>query len=145
MWALPVKFYWGQNEDHSPEDASRITLRNSSKDIGQDSIYVILVKGEHMQSSTYFLYKVSSSLMKLLLVLRNSCHHEGFNAFLDMRRYRIGLIKSAPEISNLDTCSATFFLSTECLISALHSLNIQWTPSGNVESQQLPQHMIYSL
>ena len=35
--------------------ASQITLRNSAKDIGQDSMYVILVKGEHMQSSTYFL------------------------------------------------------------------------------------------
>ena len=30
------------------------------------NIYVILVKGEYMQSSTYFLQKFSASLMKVI-------------------------------------------------------------------------------
>ena len=34
-----------------------------------------------------FFLKVSSALMKLLLVMRNSHHHEGFSTFLDMRKY----------------------------------------------------------
>ena len=38
------------------ETAPQIALRNRSKEVvGTDSIYVILVKGEYMQSSTYFL------------------------------------------------------------------------------------------
>ena len=37
------------------ETASQIALRNCSKEVGgKVSIYVILVKGEYTQSSTYF-------------------------------------------------------------------------------------------
>ena len=57
----------------------QVALRNCSKDIcgRRTVICVILVKGEYVQSSTFF-QKVSIGLMKLLLVIRNSCHHEGF-------------------------------------------------------------------
>ena len=45
---------------------------------GKVSIYEILVKREYVQSSTYFFQKISARLVKLLLVTRNSHHHEGF-------------------------------------------------------------------
>ena len=74
----------GQNEDYSLETV----LRNCSKegDGGggggwgmQFSIHVILVKGEsNMQSNTYF-------CRRLLLVIKNRLHHEGFKCF---SRYR---------------------------------------------------------
>ena len=45
------------------ETAPQITLRNCSKEAaGEDSIYVILLKGEYMQSGPYF-------SRRLLLVL----------------------------------------------------------------------------
>ena len=48
------------------ETAFHISLRNCSKVVGgKVSIYVILVKGEYMQSSTYFLQKVSASLVQV--------------------------------------------------------------------------------
>ena len=48
------------------ETVPQMALRNCSKEVGgKDSIYVILVKGEYMQSSTYFFQKVSASLVKL--------------------------------------------------------------------------------
>ena len=44
------------------ETASQIALRNRSKEVGgKVSIDVILVKGQYMQSNTYFLQKVSAS------------------------------------------------------------------------------------
>ena len=55
-----------------------IALRNCSIEVGgKDSIDVILVKGEYMKSSM-FLKKVSACLVKLLLIMRSSSHHEGF-------------------------------------------------------------------
>ena len=48
-------FTWEQNEDYSPGDSIHISLRNCSKMVGgKVSIYVILVKREFMQLSTYF-------------------------------------------------------------------------------------------
>ena len=48
------------------ETAFQIALRNCSKEVvAEVSIYVILVKGEYLQSSTYFLRKVSASLVKV--------------------------------------------------------------------------------
>lgn len=48
------------------ETAFQIALRNCSKEVQEKvSIYVILVKEEYMQSSTYFFQKVSASLVKL--------------------------------------------------------------------------------
>ena len=44
------------------ETAFQIALSNCSKALGRKvSIYVILVKGDYMQSSTYFLQKISAS------------------------------------------------------------------------------------
>ena len=44
------------------ERASQVALRNCSKEAGgKFSIYVISVKGEYMQPSTYFLQKASAS------------------------------------------------------------------------------------
>ena len=65
-----------------PETAFQIALRNCSKEAGwKVSIYVILVKGEYMQSSTYF-------SRSFLLVTRSSHYYEHLSAFLDMRRYK---------------------------------------------------------
>ena len=48
------------------ETAFQIALRNCYKEVGgKVSIYVILVKGAYMQSSTYFLQKISASLVKV--------------------------------------------------------------------------------
>ena len=45
------------------ETAPQITLRDCSKEaVGEDSVYMILLKGEYMQSGTYF-------SRRLLLVL----------------------------------------------------------------------------
>ena len=53
------------------ETISQIALRNCSKEAkGKVSIYVILVMGKYMQSSTNF--------SRFLLVMRNNHHHEGF-------------------------------------------------------------------
>ena len=62
------------------ETAPQIDLRNCSKDIaGKDSMYVILVKGGvHATKHIFFLQKVSAGLVKLLIVMRNSRHREGF-------------------------------------------------------------------
>ena len=53
----------------APETAPQIALRNCFKEVrGKVSIYVILVKGECMQSNThfFFLQKVSVSLEEQL-------------------------------------------------------------------------------
>ena len=48
------------------ETAFQIVLRNCSKEVGgKVSICVILMKGEYMQSSTYFLQKVAASFVKI--------------------------------------------------------------------------------
>ena len=48
------------------ETAFQIALRNCSKEAGwKFGIYVILVMAEYMQSSTYFLQKVSASLVQV--------------------------------------------------------------------------------
>ena len=58
--------------------APQIALRDCSKDIGgKDIVYVILVERLHTIKPIFF-QKVSTSLVKLLLVTRNSHHHEGF-------------------------------------------------------------------
>ena len=60
------------------ETAPQVALRNCSKEAGGTvNIYVILVK-EYMQSSTRLSQKAPTSLMKSLLVMKSSHHHEGF-------------------------------------------------------------------
>ena len=50
-----LSFISGKMRTTAQETAAQIALRNCSKEIGgTDSIYVILVKAEYRQSSTYF-------------------------------------------------------------------------------------------
>ena len=50
-----LSFIWGKMRTAAQETAFQIALRNCPKGVGgKVSIYVILVKGEYMQSSTYF-------------------------------------------------------------------------------------------
>ena len=54
MWELRVKFYLGQSEDCSLGDSTSDSSEKLFQEVmGEDSIYVILVKGEHMESSTF--------------------------------------------------------------------------------------------
>ena len=68
---LPVKFYLEKNETAALEKATQMALRNCSK-VERGRSNVILVKGEYMQSSTFFFSK------KFLLVTRNSHQFERF-------------------------------------------------------------------
>ena len=44
------------------ETAPQLPLRNCFKEAGEKvTLYVILTKGEYMQSSTYFLWRISAS------------------------------------------------------------------------------------
>ena len=57
-----LSFIWGKMRTAARETAFQMALRNCSREVGgKVSIYVILVKGEYIQSSTYFLQKVSAS------------------------------------------------------------------------------------
>ena len=78
MRVVELNFIWSNMMTATWETAPQVTLRNCHKDLRGKRIYVILVKGECMQSSTNILEKVFASLMKLLLVMRNSHYHEGF-------------------------------------------------------------------
>ena len=61
-----LSFIWGKMRTIDWETAFQLALRNCSTEVGDKvSIYVNLVKGEYMQSSTYFLQKVSASLVKV--------------------------------------------------------------------------------
>ena len=68
---LRIKFYLSKMRTAYQEKALHIALRNCSEEIGGKAIYVILVKGEYMQSSIFF-------SRRFLLVMRSSHHHEGF-------------------------------------------------------------------
>ena len=80
MWQMQVKFYLGQKmETEAQKIAPQIALRNCSKEAeGRVSTFVILMKKEYMQSSTCFSRRFLTSLVKLLLVTRNTHHHEEF-------------------------------------------------------------------
>ena len=72
------------------ETAPQIALRNCSKEAGEKEGQYMCDYGEGgvHAAKLIFLWKVSPGLMKLLLVMRNSHHHEGFQCFLDMRSYK---------------------------------------------------------
>ena len=56
-----LSFIWGKMKTITQGIAFHIALRQCSKEIGKkDSIYVILVKGEYMQSRIHFLIESSS-------------------------------------------------------------------------------------
>ena len=60
MWELWVKLYSGQNEVDSPgeQHLKELWETGPERQWGKVSIDVILVKGEYMQSSMYFLQEV---------------------------------------------------------------------------------------
>ena len=74
------RFSWDKMRTITQETAFQIALRNCSTEVGANvKIYVILVTGEYMQSSTYFFCRrFLSVLWSFLLVIRSSHHHEGF-------------------------------------------------------------------
>ena len=81
MLELQIKFYLWQNEDCSPGDS----ISDSSEKLfqrggggGKGSIYVIFGEGGIHAIKHIFLQKVSTSLVKPLLVIGNSHYHEGF-------------------------------------------------------------------
>ena len=66
-----LNFIWARMRTVAWETASQIALRNCLEVEGKVSICVILVKGEYMQSGTYF-------WEKFLLVTRIGLYQEGF-------------------------------------------------------------------
>ena len=123
IWELRVKFYLGQNEDYSVGDS----LSDSSEKLLQSggresnvSIYVILVKGKYMQSSTFLNYYFFFFFgRRFLLVKRQASPWRNLVLFSIWGDTRVRLIKSAPENICLKACSASFPPSTEGLIFAL--------------------------
>ena len=116
VWELQVKFYLRQNEDCSLGDSvsdssEKLLQRGKGKaqyicDFGEGGVHAI----------KYVIF-----CRRFLLVMRSSCHHEGFHAFLDKEDIRTGLIKLAPENIYLEMCPVSSPTpSTECLITALH-------------------------
>ena len=83
MW---VKFYLGQNEDCSPGDTTSDNWESSPKGKGKAGIYVILVKGEYVQSSTYFYKSFLLVLWSFCLSWETVITMKNFSAFLDIRR-----------------------------------------------------------
>ena len=69
---------WGEMRTAAWETAPQVALRNCSKEAGGRSVYMrFWCGGVHAITHIFFL-KVSSALMKPLLVVRSSHHHEGF-------------------------------------------------------------------
>ena len=83
VWESRVKFYSGQNEDHSQEmTAPQTALRNCPEEAGRkvSNIWDFDERGVHEVKHILF-QKISGNLMKLLPVTRNSHHHEVFLVF----------------------------------------------------------------
>ena len=59
------------------ETTFQIALRNCSQEAKGRSVYLILVKGEYVQSSIYFLQKVSASLIKVIKSCGVRHHRDG--------------------------------------------------------------------
>ena len=74
-----VKVYMGWNEDYSPGDSiSDRSEKLLQRGMGERSMYMwILVQGQYMQSSTYFLQKLSASSQGEVVTVKE------FSAFLD--------------------------------------------------------------
>ena len=69
---------WGKKRIAAQETASRIAPKRQEE---KGSIYMIFAEGGIHVIKHIFSQNVSTSLMKLLLVKRNSHHHEGFKYF----------------------------------------------------------------
>lgn len=69
------------------ETAFWIALKNCYEELGRKvSIHVILVKGEYMQSSTFFLQKISATTNHMKVTASHKEHTLTMKAFLDMNR-----------------------------------------------------------
>ena len=121
MWELQIKFYVGQNEDYS--------LGDSTSDSSEKLLQISRAEGQHMKDfgeweihaiKHIFSQKVSTSLVKSLLVNKESLPWRILVFFQIWGDIRVGFIKSTPENIYLRTSLASFPPSTECLISALH-------------------------
>ena len=76
-----LSFIWGKMRTAAWEIHPQTALRNCSKEVGgKDSIHVILVKGEYMQSSTFFF--AESFCWETIVTMKD------FSAFLAMMRYK---------------------------------------------------------
>ena len=79
-----LSFIRGKMRTTAQETAFQIDLKNCSKETGgKVSIYVILVKGEYTQSSTYFLQKVTASHERQMPPWRILC----FSRYEDMKNW----------------------------------------------------------
>ena len=77
-WELWAQFYLQQNEDFSLGDSTSDSSESCSTEAwGKVSIDVTLVKGEYMQSSTYFPEGFYQS-REVFPSHKQQCHHEGF-------------------------------------------------------------------
>ena len=114
----------------------QIALVNCSQGVWwKDSIHVTLVKGDYTRSHTYFSRRFLPALWTFQLVTGNSHHYKALWFFSRCEEItKTKLLSQLLEISNcLSTCSASFPLITEGLISALHPE----FPAGGFEGQQL--------
>ena len=138
MW---VKIYLEQNENYSLgdsiSDTSERLLQKVRSSLSRD---VILVKEECMQSGTHiyvfmcillfsFFQKGIASHKELVISMKD------FSVLLDTRRCKNRAHKIFPwKISKyLKICLGKFSLSTQCLISALHSELLSggyWKPAA---------------
>ena len=78
MWELQVKLYLGQKEDYSLGDITSDSFEKLlHRSRGKDSIYVIWVKGEYMQSNMFFFVENFCWSHEASAITRN-IHHHGF-------------------------------------------------------------------
>ena len=68
---------WELTEDDHWRD-SFSDQRNCSEVSGKVSVHVTLEKGYIIHAVKHIFFQVSAILVKLLLAMRNKCHHEGF-------------------------------------------------------------------
>ena len=142
-WELCVKFYLRQYEDCSLGDSasdSSEKLLQRGRGEGKDSIYVIWVKGEYIQSSTLIFlesfcwsYEASASHEKQLSTMKD------FSAFLEMRRYKNWAHK---------IISWEYLTIWRPVLPVFPERRVpgfccpSWAPSEGAGAQQLQQHMI---
>ena len=83
-WELQVKFFGGKTQETAPQIEK---LPQGGR--GESSVYMwFLVSGKYCNQEYIFFQKASTSLVKPLLVVRNSGTMEKFSALLDARRYK---------------------------------------------------------
>ena len=101
MWELWVKsFIWGKMRTAAWRTEPQMALRDCSTEAVGEAQYIrFWWRGSSMQSSAYF-------TKGFLLVTRSWCHHKGFSALLDMKRYKDW--GHAVHFWKLKTCSTSF-------------------------------------